>query len=305
MSLRVVREKSVGDRMGDVSPASRARDPGRSFGSWPAWWTLLFGCLVIPFASEAGETVYVGANVRAADRVSIGQIDHQAWDRLLREYVDEEGRVDYARWKRTSGDLHALDAYLKRLSTASRQQPATREAELAYWINAYNAVTVRGILREYPTSSIRNHTAKLFGYNIWKDLQLVVDGEGVSLDAIEHEILRKMGEPRIHFAIVCAAKSCPRLLNEAYRADQLDEQLATNGRHFFGQAGNFGLDPSRRTIELSSILKWFGEDFGRRREDRLRAIAPYLPSAEARRAALSGEYRVSYLPYDWSLNSAD
>ena len=293
MSLRDMRTNRVG------------KGRRRSLGGWRARWALLFAWLMVPSAGAAGETVYVGANIRAADRVSIGQIDHGAWDRLLKEYVDDAGRVDYARWKRTSGDLHALDAYLKRLSTASRQQPATREAELAYWINAYNAVTVRGILREHPTSSIRNHTAKLFGYNIWKDLQLVVDGAGVSLDAIEHEILRKMGEPRIHFAIVCAAKSCPRLLNEAYGGEQLDEQLAKNGRHFFGQAGNFRLDPSRRTIELSSILKWFGEDFGSRTEDQLRAIAPYLPTAEAQRAALSGEYSVSYLSYDWSLNSAD
>ncbi len=172
---------------------------------------------------------------------------------------------------------------------------------MAFWINAYNAVTVRGILREYPTTSIRNHTAKIFGYNIWKDLLLVVGGRSYSLEDIEHKVLRHMRDPRIHFAIVCASKGCPRLRNEAYTAERLERQLDDNARHFFAQRQNFRYDPARRHFELSSILKWFGRDFGEDDRAVLRAIAPFLPES-ASQVASTGGVTVSYLTYDWSLN---
>ena len=132
---------------------------------------------------------------------------------------------------------------------------------LAFWINAYNATTIEGILQVYPTSSIRNHTAKVAGYNLWKDLPLLVGGKPHSLDAMEHQILRKMGEPRIHFAIVCASVGCPRLMNEAYTPDRIEEQLALNTRDFFSRSQNFQVDQSG-VMHVSSILDWFGEDFG-------------------------------------------
>jgi len=151
------------------------------------------------------------------------QIDHRSWDALLKRYVNQRGNVDYQAWKQSAADQRALDAYLAHLSSANPNAQALGAAKLAFWINAYNAVTIKGILREYPTSSIRNHTAKLFGYNIWDDLLLTVGGKPYSLNHMEHEVLRKMGEPRIHFAIVCASISCPRLLNEAYTASRLEQ----------------------------------------------------------------------------------
>ena len=174
------------------------------------------------------------------------------------------------------------------------------EGQLAFWINAYNAVTIKGILREYPTSSIRNHTAKLFGYNIWYDLLLIVGDSKISLHDVEHEVLRKTGEPRIHFAIVCASHSCPRLLNEAYTVEMLEEQLTTNTQNFFANRDNFRY--SNGTFYLSSILKWFAEDFGSIQSAQLRSIAPYLPDRASQQAAASGSGRISYLSYDWSLN---
>ena len=255
-----------------------------------------------PAVSLAGTKVNVGANLPANQQVSMVEIDHSRWDRLLKQYVDTQGNVAYARWKRNAADTKALDDYLLHLSAANPQLSASRPAQLAFWINAYNAVTIRGILKEYPTTSIRNHTAKLWGYNIWDDLLLIVGGSGYSLNQMEHEILRKMGEPRIHFTIVCASISCPRLLNEAYTKDQLDAQLTTNTEHFFAQPGNFRHDAGRGTFHLSSIMKWFGEDFGRDTSEQIRAIAPYLPNREAQVAAQSGGLSVSYLSYDWGLN---
>ncbi|MEO1523983.1 MAG: DUF547 domain-containing protein [Planctomycetota bacterium] len=250
--------------------------------------------------SQAGKPVYVGA--ATSDTVPMVAIEHQAWDELLGKYVDDDGLVDYRGWKGNRADRTKLQNYLKHLSSASLAQSTDANVQLAFWINAYNAVTVEGILREYPTSSIRNHTAKLVGYNIWKDLKLHVDDKAVSLDEIEHQVLRKMSEPRIHFAIVCASVGCPRLLNEAYMAERLDEQLDTNARDFFSREQNFRFDSNRNQFSLSAILNWFGEDFGGSREALLKRLSPWLPSQAAKQTAARGEGTVSFLPYDWDLN---
>lgn len=248
----------------------------------------------------AGNSITVGRQVPSAERVPMDQIDHRLWDGLLKKYVDGAGRVDYKNWKKSARDVAALDSYLNSLSSADRQSRTGREAYLSFWINAYNALTIKGILREYPTSSIRNHTARVYGYNIWHDLILHVGASKVSLHKIEHEILRKSGEPRIHFAIVCASHSCPRLRDEAYTAAQLERQLSENTRAFFADRENFRYANGR--FYLSSIMKWFAEDFGSTPAAQLRSIATYLPDRKSRFAAMQGDGRISYLKYDWSLN---
>jgi hypothetical protein len=270
--------------------------------SWMGIATCVASAVLWEMPCLAGPVVTIGAQVPASRRVDMESIDHSAWDALLKRYVDDHGMVHYAAWKASAEDQQNLDRYLAHLSAASLSRSSSRQAQLAFWINAYNAVTVKGILREYPTTSIRNHTAKLFGYNIWKDLQLAVEGNHYSLEQIEHEILRKMGEPRIHFAIVCASIGCPPLLNEAYMADRLEEQLSANTRAFFGAPAKFRYDAGKQTIFVSPILKWFAEDFGANQAERLRRIAPYLPDEPARRLATSGAARISYLEYDWGLN---
>ena len=227
------------------------------------------------------------------------QIDHAAWTQLLQRYVDPSGSVNYQAWHASPSDQQQLDQYLQTLSVASRSIAASQESKLAFWINAYNAVTIKGMLREYPTTSIRNHTAKLFGYNIWNDLQLYVGGKAISLNDIEHQVLRSMNEPRIHFAIVCASKSCPRLLNEAYVAQKLEQQLTVNAKHFFAQPENFQFDGN--TITLSAIMDWFGEDFGPNNAAVIRRILAWVPGNVARSIA-PDRVNVRYAPYDWSLN---
>jgi len=267
-------------------------------------WLLAIG-VAVSWASwtrdaTAGTKVIVGGAVPPDQRVSMDDIDHATWDALLRKYVDGAGRVNYGAWQRSAQDVAELDGYLNELSRGSARIRTTREAYIAFWINAYNAVTIKGILREYPTSSIRNHTAKLYGYNIWHDLLLVVGDSRISLNDIEHEVLRKMGEPRIHFAIVCASHSCPRLFNEAYTGEKLEQQLVTNSRSFFANQENFRY--AGGTFYLSSIMKWFATDFGIDRAAQLRSIAPYLPDRVLQQAAATGNGRISYLDYDWSLN---
>jgi len=267
-------------------------------------WAMIVVVLVLAAATAcfAGPTVTLGRNVPSGERIPAERIDHSMWDKLLQKYVDAAGLVDYAAWKASAADMQALENYLDHLSTASFSQQTGRNARLAFWINAYNAVTIKGILREYPTTSIRKHTAKVVGYNIWKDLKLLVGGRPYSLDQMEHEILRKMNEPRIHFAIVCAALGCPRLLNEAYTPEKLDEQLDANARAFFADPKKFRYDAEQRTIDVSAILDWFGEDFGSNQAERLERIAPHLPDAAARHLAKRGNVRVRFLEYDWGLN---
>lgn len=250
----------------------------------------------------AGQKVYVGARVPAAQQVSIDRIGHSTWDAIVRKYVDRDGMVNYQALKASADDTRKIDAYLRTLASANPRLAASREARLAFWINAYNAVTLRGMLREYPTSSIRNHTAKVWGYNIWKDLQLHVGGQPYSLEQIEHQILRKMNDPRIHFAIVCASVGCPRLLSEAYTPGRVDEQLEINARDFFARPQNFQYDQRGRSFSISSIVSWFASDFGSDQAAQLRTIGRWLPDDASRQAASRNAVSVKYLKYDWSLN---
>lgn len=149
------------------------------------WWSIASSlaaalcCVSLPSYAVAHPTVTVGADVAADRRIAMERIDHSRWNELLQKYVDPNGLVDYTSWKATTADIQVLDAYMEQLSSAVINPKSSRESQLAFWINAYNAATVKGILRECPTSSIRNHTAKVYGYNIWKDLQLIVGGHGI------------------------------------------------------------------------------------------------------------------------------
>lgn len=260
------------------------------------------GILCLSSGVIYAKDVLVGSIVTRQQRIPLDRIDHSNWSALLQKFVNDRGQVDYQGWKADKEASKQIDTYLKLLSAGDLRQNSSSEAKLAYWINAYNAVTIKGILREYPTTSIRNHTATLWGYNIWEDLKLQVSDQQVSLDSMEHKILRPMGEPRIHFAIVCASIGCPRLLNEAYTKEQLHEQLTRNAKDFFTHTQNFRVDADGKTVYLSSILKWFIEDFGNSKSATLKKIAPWLPNDEARRATEVSGVRVEYLDYDWNLN---
>jgi hypothetical protein len=249
----------------------------------------------------AGAKVQVGGPCAAKDRPSLAEVDHSAFDTLLQKYVDDRSLVAYAKWKDNADDLKALDQYLSRMGCVDLSKNASKEAQLAYWINVYNSLTIRGILREYPTTSIRNHTAKLGGYNIWDDLLIWVDGKNYSLNNIEHQILRKMDEPRIHFAIVCASIGCPPLANRAYTAKDLDSQLAANARRFFVQSANFRADERSRTVYVSELLKWYGTDFAPTPAEQMKVLRPYFPSPEAS-AWIDAGVTVRHIDYNWGLN---
>lgn len=260
--------------------------------------TFFCSCSFLASVTQAKDA-FVGQ--RVAGQTALQLIDHSDWDRLLQKYVDRNGQVNYTAWRRSGADRARLDQYLNRLSLG-KPAGSSRAGQLAFWINAYNAVTVRGILDVYPTTSIKNHTPKLIGFNIWKNLYLFVDGRQHSLEGIEHQILRKMNEPRIHFAIVCASIGCPRLMNNAYLPETVDRQMETNAIDFFSRKQNFQYNAAANSVQLSSLLSWFETDFGSSRAAMLQTIQRWIPDANAKQAVASGRVAVKFLDYNWNLN---
>lgn len=250
-------------------------------------------------AQAAPEKILVRPDAALAAPVSGGLVDHGVWNELLQRFVNEDGMVDYSAWKRDGRE--ALRTYLRSMAAVDPGELAGKNERLAYWINVYNALTVHGMLSFYPTRSIKDHVSHLFGFHFWKDVRIEVVGTERSLDAIEHEILRERGEPRIHFAIVCASIGCPRLWNHAYTGEGLDAQLDANARHFFAQPRHYRLDRAGNTLHLSSIFKWFGEDFGGS-DEALRKVAARYVGEEDARYLREKTPEIEFLPYDWNIN---
>jgi len=205
-------------------------------------------------------------------------MDHSAWDALLKKYVDEQHRVDYERWK--ANDVAALDGYLSALAGGSE---AVDKASL---INAYNALTVRWVLAHYPVVSIWK-TKKPF-----REARHLVHGEKVSLDGIETR-LRKMGDGRIHAALVCAARSCPPLRREAYTAERVEAQLEENTRQWLQDARLNTFDERGRKAEISKIFDWYKEDFP--------ALEEFL-ARHAEQGWVKKGIGIRYREYHWGLN---
>ncbi|MBI1849173.1 MAG: DUF547 domain-containing protein [Planctomycetes bacterium] len=228
-----------------------------------------------------------------------GRFDHSAFDALLKRYVDASGMVDYRTWKEK--DAARLDAYLDAAGCVDPSKLASDDERLAFFINVYNAVTIKGILHFYPTKSIREHTADGPGFNLWKNFYFRSPVKNYSLDAIENEVLRKMGEPRIHFGIVCASIGCPKLRNEAYVGSRVRDQLQDQGVAFFKDPSKFRLEAGDGRVSTSSILDWFGSDFGSDENARLKFIARFV-EGPAKATLEKGGLKFKFLDYDWSLN---
>ena len=231
-------------------------------------------------------------------------VDHTAFDRVLDAYVDAQGQVDYAALKQNAD--RDLVPYLELLASTDPSN-LDREERLAFWINAYNAYTLKLVVDHYPVESIRDIKPGA-GPSIPKvnspfklDVGAVADTIR-SLDDIEHGIIReRFDEPRIHFVLVCAAVSCPRLRQEAYTGDALDEQLEDQTMTFLRTEGKNDIPSDEDEIALSRIFKWYGQDFGASTDDLQRYLARYFDGTVHETLA-NAAYDVDYLDYDWSLN---
>ena len=218
--------------------------------------------------------------------------DHKQWSDLLMTHVDSAGWISY---KGFVDDSTKLNAYLRSLSSFPPNSKWSEEEKLAYWINVYNAFTIKLIVDYYPVSSIKEIKKGVpFINSVWDIEFFEIGGEKVSLNEIEHTILRKdFDEPRIHFAIVCASKSCPKLLNKAYDSENLEEQLVLQTKMFLNDSSKNVIE--EKQVELSSIFKWFSKDFTQHGSIK-DFIEPYVNQPFSKSA------KVKYLEYDWSLN---
>jgi hypothetical protein len=238
----------------------------------------------------------------AAPATARAELDPDLWDALLGAYTSASDevvgtRVDY---RGLAGDPR-WPVLLAGLESARPSRIDERAERLAFWINAYNVLAIRMVIRHYPVESIRDIGS--FLRPVWKREIARIEGAAVTLDRIEHEILRKMGEPRIHGAIVCASTSCPSLAREAYRAAALDEQLdAAMRRWMASPRKGLRVDRDRGRVTLSRIFRWFGEDFDSR-GGALAFAARYAPDAERRWIEANADRaRIDYFDYDWTLN---
>jgi hypothetical protein len=240
---------------------------------------------------------FVVAGCSAMDPMKQGTfpVDHMILTELLQKHVNSNGLVDYRSMQNDSAELRR---YLEELSNnPPNDENWSREEKLAYWINAYNAFTLDLILQHYPVSSIKDIGASLqvpFINSPWDMAFVRIDDEFITLNNIEHNILRKtFDEPRIHFAINCASISCPNLRRYAYTSDSIEFQLSQ-------QAIDFINDPSKNilgaeVIRLSKIFQWFGSDFTKDQTKQ-----EFINNWS--KQPINSDADIDYMDYDWSLN---
>lgn len=210
--------------------------------------------------------------------------NHNNWNTLLQKHVSEQGNVNY---KGLKTDRKALLNYISSLSENTPNDSWTKEEKLAYWINAYNAMTIDLILRHYPLESIKD-IKDPWDQRYWK-----LDKKWYNLNEIEHEILRKMNDPRIHFGIVCASFSCPKLQNEAFEASRIDAQLTLATKAFLNDSNRNEI--SGNNIKLSKIFQWFAKDF--KQNGTLIDFLNLYSTTE-----ISAKAKKSFKDYNWNLN---
>lgn len=272
----------------------------------------LLGALVALFAVVSVTSMAAGApksnlwpRWEAHNPASDEIVSHAAWSRLLGLYArpnpDGVTRFDYAGLR--DADRPGLDGYIAALS-ATPVSSLSRTEQFAYWLNFYNALTVQVILDHYPTDSILeiNISPGFFSIGPWDKKLVTVEGEELSLNDIEHRILRPIWrDPRIHYGVNCASIGCPNLLTSAFTADNVDGLLTENAVAYVNHPRGANL---RRNGELvvSSIYDWFEEDFGRSETGVLAHLRQYAKPAF--REQLRFVLEISDFDYDWSLNEA-
>ncbi|MGJ8590960.1 MAG: DUF547 domain-containing protein [Aquaticitalea sp.] len=235
--------------------------------------------------SQGQPTKEVSEDLTSTTANSAINIDHSDWSQLLKKHVNSNGFVDYKGFK---NDKPKLDAYLVKLSTYEPNDDWSVQELLAYYINLYNAATIQLIVDNYPTKSIKDIKGP------WTKGFVKIGSKELSLGAIENGILRKMDEPRIHFAINCASISCPKLMNEAYTAGKINEQLEAATKEFINGDKN---DISSTNPKLSKIFDFYTGDF---KVDGKKDLIGYINKYSKTKINSNAKY--SFKEYDWNLN---
>ena len=239
---------------------------------------------------------------------AFGETSDAAFGALLGGYVivgpDGVNRVGYGRWKAAPGDVAALDAYIRQLG-ARTPSKLSRDDAFAFWCNLYNAITLKVVLDRYPVASIRDIKSEgLFDPKAytgpWRTKRITIESRSYSLDDIEHEVLRPVfKDPRVHYAVNCASYGCPNLRNKAWTAATLAADLDRAARDYVNHPRGVTVLPGNR-LKVSSIYKWFADDFGGTDAGKIAHLRRYAEPKLA--AALASNPVISEDTYDWSLN---
>jgi len=230
------------------------------------------------------DTIPIIETISESENIIAKIINHSEWDNLLQKYVTINGNVNYKGFK---NEELKLNSYLAHLSNYTPDDSWSKDEKMAYWINTYNAFTVKLIIDNYPISSIKDIESP------W-DIQFINLGDKTfSLNDIEHKILRKMNDPRIHFGIVCASISCPNLQNKAFEASKLNSQLENATKEFLADTSKNNL--TENSIEISKIFKWFAKDF--KNEG---TLVDFLNNYSE--ITISQNAKKTFKDYDWNLN---
>lgn len=241
---------------------------------------LLVGCSTVP------------RSFSPAKPIAPKDFSHHVFDEALRVRV-VDGVVDYPRIATDS----RFDTYLRLLDRVDPNSLPTREDRLAFWINAYNAFAIKGILDGYSPLT------KFGQYRYFIAREYRIGGATINLYDLERKLLiPDFQEPRIHFAIVCASKSCPKLQSWAYTADNLDRQLDQSARDYINDPSRNRFDRERKIAYLSMIFKWFEQDFVAHSGSLIAYVKQYVADSQLARELKSETYRVEFLEYDWRLN---
>jgi len=243
---------------------------------------------------------------------------HKVWTRELKKYVDGKD-VHYADWKAHPA---GLKSYLGQLASVreSDYKKFSEDEKKALWINAYNAITIKLVVDHYPINGNKPYyppRSLRQVPDVWEAFKFKVAGKDVSLDDMEHNIIRTFNDPRMHFAVVCGAKSCPQLKPEAYVATTLNADLDAAAKRYMSDPANVQYDAKKKEIRISKVFSWFGMDFFPVSGLPKGQIPPPTPDAIVAAYALSvadkavkegfgsSDPRISYLMFDWTLNDAD
>jgi hypothetical protein len=228
--------------------------------------------------------------------------DYSAWTQILKSYYDPARGMDYAGLK-----AHDLAAMQKIRQQLARVKPLTlsKKQQLAYWINVYNVNTAATILENYPVASIRDiSTDPIIRLNVFKKERVPAEGTIISLDTIENEKIREaFHDPRIHFAINCAAKSCPPIRTEAYSGADVDAQLNDQVRRFVSANVRLGRNGDKLVVHTTKIMDWFSKDFDNWGGGRLAFLRRFVtPDKQRMIDQANGNVDFEYDDYDWALN---
>ena len=280
----------------------------------------------VAFAATLGACSASHVQSYAPPKAAVTQISNSDYQALLQRYVGPNGKVDYGKWRESAADVRALDDYLSTLTYATPEtRPElfkTQPDKLSYWINLYNAVVLREILRRWPVESVTNvrvvgTSAERQGKGFFFDLKFVVGGQELNLHDLENKILRaQFNDARIHFAINCGSTSCPLLRTDAFDPANLEAQLESASTQFVNDGKSVVVDEAKRQVVMSKIFQWYEPDFVSFTKHRATSLkdagvvdfallyADESLSTKLKEAKAKG-YKVLFSDYDWNVNKQD